>query len=584
MFSFKKQENSVHSWLKHPMQSKSTYILFSSFVLCAIFGHGAAEPSVQCARASRPCRATVRHIEGKGIGYSQGYTSLDLFFSHLYGNSLPFLDLRGHVFDDARFAANAGVGYRHLHGDYIFGGSLSYDYRNTNVFHYNQISAGFEVLGARWDFRINGYLPVGAKQSGWRNNSFYGFSGHYLLIKREEEFSLKGLNAEAGLYSEEKKSLWFYGGIGPYYYGGKGENAYGGRIRLNGNYKSYVSLELSGSYDNVFHDIFQAQLSFSVPFGPRSRAKRGSSPNDCSSWAFLKERIVQPVVKDEIIATNTRRKKFLAIDPSGGAPYYFIFVDNTSSSDGTYESPYPTLDQAIAASSPGNIIYIFPGDGTSTGLTTDSGYQLLDGQQLLGSGYSYTFATAIGPVQVPSLAGGQPHLVALDDADTLIIPGNGNTIVGLQLEADGDDANCIGTDNPITDLTVIDNLLEPLGSNESSTAIYSSSAAGTFLIQGNTVNSEGVGSNNIYIGSSGPLAALVTDNAFNATYTSIQAGNPGDSICLRFQNNSSSAGEDAYFFSSNTDAPFNLEPFTGNTPDSYQSAGTITSVAQDTCN
>ena len=146
--------------------------LLSSLVIYTASAHGET-PSTEndCGYDPKSHRISISHIEGKGIGYKDGYTSLDLFFSDLHNNSLPFLNLRGHIFDDGRLASNVGIGYRQLWRDYVFGGNIYYDYRNTHRLNYNQISAGFEVLGKRWDFRINGYLPVGAKATRrlWKN-------------------------------------------------------------------------------------------------------------------------------------------------------------------------------------------------------------------------------------------------------------------------------------------------------------------------------------------------------------------------------------------------------------------------------
>ena len=67
-------------------------------------------PSQACSRGSKHYRASVRHIEGGGIGYNEGYTTLEGFFApdpeRL--SVMPFIDLRGHVFDNGTMAANAG--------------------------------------------------------------------------------------------------------------------------------------------------------------------------------------------------------------------------------------------------------------------------------------------------------------------------------------------------------------------------------------------------------------------------------------------------------------------------------------------
>jgi hypothetical protein len=557
---------------------KNSYVLFSALVAYAIVGSAAPpQKPTECQQTARPFRISARHIEGGGIGYTQGYTSLDLFFSHLWNQSLPFLDLRGHVFNNGRFAANAGLGYRHLWKQYIFGANAYYDYRNTNRYHYNQVSAGFEVLARRWDLRINGYLPVGPTHTGWYRSDFAGFQGHYLFVRQKQEFSMRGLNAEAGAYSDRFRSFWCYGGIGPYYYEGKGKNAYGGRARFNVNYGPYVTMEVSGSYDNVFHGIVQGQFALNVPFGPRGRRKTESIPD----WCALRERLVQPVQREEIVVVDHRYRKSVAIDPATGLPYYFIFVNNTSSSLGTFESPYPTLDQALAVSNPNDIIYIFTGDGTATGLTTSTGYTLLDNQQLLGSGMNYTFPTTAGDVVVLPLQAGQPALL-LSIGGVLITPGNNATIAGLFLQANGEPAQCILKSGSMTDLKIVGNLIEPIGTN-TSVGVVAGHIQGTFTFENNTFTSTGGGPEALGITEGGgPLFADVIGNIFNNGVVTI-AGGDSSPVCIRYNNNSSDSP--ATFSATGIDCVVNVEPLIGNNPNTYtpSEAGTVNNVPAGTC-
>jgi hypothetical protein len=117
----------------------------------------------ECREGGRPFRVAVRHIEPNGIGYRQGYTTAEGFFP-LYDNWdkwVFFLDARGHVFNNGQPAVNAGLGGRYLTTSRVWGLNAYYDYRKTSRFHYNQVGGGFESLGAVWDFRVNGYAPVG---------------------------------------------------------------------------------------------------------------------------------------------------------------------------------------------------------------------------------------------------------------------------------------------------------------------------------------------------------------------------------------------------------------------------------------
>ena len=155
-----------------------------------------------CQDGKRHYRVSARHIEAGGIGYSQGYTTLEGFFAPDPQQWLlmPFLDLRGHVFNNGKMAANAGLGFRGISGCRTYGLNAYYDYRNTKRLHYNQVGVGLETLGTLWDFRINGYLPVGRKMTSPYNVQFGSFSGHYLLLSQKRQFAMKGADAEIGFH------------------------------------------------------------------------------------------------------------------------------------------------------------------------------------------------------------------------------------------------------------------------------------------------------------------------------------------------------------------------------------------------
>lgn len=440
-----------------------------------------------CRRSPYPMHAGVRHIEGKGIGYEKGYSTLELFFSPDVERfkTLPFLDLRGHVFNDGKFALNAGFGFRYRTSCRTYGANVFYDFRETQHRHYNQIGAGFESLGAVWDFRLNGYLPLGRTDSHWFDTKFDEFKGHYLYLKRKQEFAMRGADAEVGVHFLNNVKRWdLYTAAGPYYFEGKGKNVYGGKLRLGSKWKDFVSLEVSGSYDNVFHGIVQGQIGLYVPFGPRSEIK--SNGCSCRDSRKLMERMVQPVARDEIIVVDKHRKSFVALDPSTGDPYFFWFVNNQSSSAGTFESPFPALRTALNMSKPGDIIYIFPGDGTTTGLNAGgSSFQLLDNQQLLGAGIPQTILTQFGLSTIPSQASGNPNLKA-NNAIAVINLANNNAVSGLSVTST--DEYCIGTHlNVINNATLKNNLLTLHSAGGAFSAISINLFSGSLNVSNNIV-------------------------------------------------------------------------------------------------
>ena len=89
-------------------------------------------------------------------------------------------------------------------------------------------------------------------------------------------------------------------------------------------------------------------------------------------------------------------------------PLRFLFVNNLSGSDGTFEDPFPTLAEAQAQSQSGDFIYVFPGDGTTQGM--NSGFIMQPRQTLAGSGTALPVATSEGMIIVPSLTPTNPTL------------------------------------------------------------------------------------------------------------------------------------------------------------------------------
>ncbi len=388
--------------------------LFLTLSLLSVSSMGLAVPrcclpkrSLDCGEAPPSYRAAARHIEGKGIGYTKGYTTVELFAAPppaLQTRWIPFLDARAHIFDDGRIATNIGVGARYLAPfSYTLGINSYYDYRETAHQKYNQYSLGLEALGRVWDFRVTGYLPLGSKHSLY-NPSFAFFRGHRLYLKVSEEFAMKGLNAEAGIHIKKMQNMSFYGAFGPYYFERQGVNAIGGRARISGTFLDHIKLELSGSYDPVFHGIIQGEASVIIPFGPQKKIK--ADKRKCPPKVFMLERALQAVDRQEIVVVDKQRTHTVAIDPKTHKPWNFVFVNNTSASDGSYESPYHTLFDAQENSAPHDVIYVFIGDGSTRGM--DQGFVMQDEQKLWGSGMSQILPTTLGTIIIPPMTSGSP--------------------------------------------------------------------------------------------------------------------------------------------------------------------------------
>lgn len=386
-------------------------------------------------------RAALRHIEGGGIGYAEGYTTLEAFLApdHTQWKLMPFFDARGHVFNNGKAAANAGIGLRTECEKRVYGINAYYDYRNLGRFHSNQVGVGLETLGEVLDFRINGYLPVGKKISEGYDLRYGGFSGNHLLLSQKFQSALKGFNAECGFHLQEDQCFDLYATAGTYFFTGKvAGSTWGVNASIAGTYNDLLSVEISDSYDHIFGNRLQAQVSIGFSFGPGKA--------ECTTCRMASaDRMLKPVRRQEIIVKDKSRKKTVAIDPTTNQPYFFVFVDNTSHSQGTYENPYHSFAQAQDHSSPNDVIYVFPGDGTTTGM--DSGITLKNQQKLWGSGIAHGIQTTRGVISIPAQTSASPMITNtnIDTEGNAITLAANNAISGFTIASALNDA-IYGTD------------------------------------------------------------------------------------------------------------------------------------------
>jgi hypothetical protein len=381
----------------------------------------------------------LRHREARGVGYRDGYTTLEGFAIYNRTTSfMPFIDLRGHVFNNGKFAGNAGLGGRFFFPsiDHVLGCYLYYDVRQDR--HHltaQQLGPGIELLSKRMEYRLNGYFPVSDRKSDKYDFGFGAFDGNHILLKAKQRQVMTGMDAEIGAHLTQSTKCDLYAGAGPYYFSSSHTSSWGGKARLLGRFKEYVSLEASYSYDRLFKSVVQGSIAISLPFGKKLR-RQG---DNCSSQinlalsraAFSPYRFEIPVIKR--VFRNSR-----AINPATGSPWKVWFVNNTSSSNGTFESPFPTLAQAQNASGPNDMIYVFPGDGTTSGM--NMGITLQNGQTFFGSGIAHSISTTNGRIKIPAFSSNSPLIT--NTGGNVVTLANGNEVSGFNINVTA--ANSIG--------------------------------------------------------------------------------------------------------------------------------------------
>ncbi len=221
----------------------------------------------------------LKHREHKGVGYDQGYSTIDL---HLNITPLLFLNTRGHVFNNGEFALNLGLGGRVSAPSkkWTVGLNGYYDYRDSSVLSPSQLGGGFELFISDYVLRFNGYAPIGT-------------------VKKTE--GSRAAVALANLQGEVEKVLLtgdvyqFSGAIGAYYLTGRAfknrtfGKAWGSEIRLTAQLWKWVELLFETTYDQIFDFTFQGMVALTIPIGSR------------------KEKPSRSVVRREIIALEKKR-------------------------------------------------------------------------------------------------------------------------------------------------------------------------------------------------------------------------------------------------------------------------------------
>ncbi len=464
------------------------FLLLAS-IACAAVLHSEECAEKTCITQVNSNQIWIRRTEPKGIGYREGYTTLQAFVMNdeaVWG-FYPYADVRGHIFNNGRYAINAGAGARYLGQNRIYGANAYYDGRGTKRITFNQLSFGFETIGAFWDFFANGYVVIGRKNSPRYNPAFDHFENHFAYIRSSTDSALSGVDAKARFHFVKEADWDAYLDVGGYYYHGSfGTNLGGGRTAVGAVLYEYFFAEASASYDNVFKWIGQGIFGFRMPVGAKIRAK----VYPCQE-PVLPTRLMQIPDHNEIIPVKKNHRLSEAIDPLTGDPFFFWFVNNRSNSLGTFESPFPFLAQAQNASEPRHIIYVFEGDGTATNMA--EGITLKDYQQLLGSGISHGLNTTLGTITLPQLTPGYPVISNTLAMGSGVVLAANNIVSGMHIDSTqyyGIDG--VGAPNARLENNIITNSNLALGSDRAGINIAGPGMAGTYTISGNLLYETGL--------------------------------------------------------------------------------------------
>ena len=522
----------------------------------------AKEPVIEeeCLANPQSFRLSIKHLEADGIGYNQGYTSVDGFFAFTsIANWHPFFDIRAHFFNDGHPAANVGFGIRYQPNEAqaIIGVNGFFDFRRTGNSTFEQAGVGIEVLGTKWAFRTNGYFPIINKNNLY-DVSFTEFVGHQAIFAVKRELAFKGFDISLGRTLLQKQFYSLAATLGGYmFFADFDKQASGGLFQLKANISRYFSIETQTSYDNLFKGIIQGQVALNIPFGKKIKARKKNL--SCSASQALAERITEEVNRFEIIVTDHYNTETPAINARTKKELYLVFVDNTSSGgNGTAETPYNTLIAAQNNSSIGDMIYVFSGNEYTTG--QDEGITLKTDQWLQGSVKSFPVLTAYGSSLIPAQTSTWPT-IGTTSGDTVTLANN-NIIVGLNIIAKDSGiagsgiTNFTASYNNILGGTVYDFYLEDVSGAISLKNNKAYSDEGLFVRTANDINL--VVRNNVFSNKGNENLTLKfkgsSDSTASIGFNKFQYSKQGSSILT--QNISQlTIGLENNYFTSNKTAP-----------------------------
>ena len=376
--------------------------------------------------------------------------------------------------NDGNLGLGLNLGYRNYDADddLINGGYLGVDSRATDDNTFYQLAAGYEHIRQNWELRLNGYLPLGDLTQSLRtieNNTVQTsstFSQNQLAISAvgeqqqifQEENALGGMDLEVGRQLSEWDDGELMGYVGAYWLAGE-DSSLGAQARLLANIASDVNAGLSYQYDDLFGSSLGVSVSAVIP-GSRSRKQADDTDSaaveqeEVASAAVSEEgvdevasvssedlevleleilrRLGSPIVRRPSVAINVVEEiestfvteADVLFNPQEGSAYRFLHVDladPSTAGEGTYESPFGSVEEAIAliesdfdTYSDGNTIVYVNAEGASN--TTIPGFSIPDSVRVLSQGPVQTIAGMDFP-GFPNIATRVPFSPGLSEED-----------------------------------------------------------------------------------------------------------------------------------------------------------------------
>jgi|GEM_PF-408002 len=357
-------------------------------------------------------QATFEQNIDSGLGFQDSYTRINARIPNWLApnDTVVNIDVSASLSGGGRDLYNYGLSVRHYDEarNRVWGINAFGDFDNTtSLSDYSRFGIGLESLGRYIDFIFNGYIVTG-------EDTF--LSSRTVL----PDLSLRGNNVVRSFRETRENAYSGFdakiGGPLPWV-GRRGINGYVGTYFLASEYGAAEALGVSAEVQVLATESFEVNAYYTNDevFGTNSWVSLAYTIPNTRERQILRPRRVQDRLTDPVRRTNTIHSKTetltateAVINAKTGAPWTIFYVDPnaTTAGAGTVESPYMTLEMALAANSAAvDAIRVIPRlDDTGINLTATGGIDLFPEQALFSSHKDFTlFTDPTGDFVIPAI-------------------------------------------------------------------------------------------------------------------------------------------------------------------------------------
>lgn len=274
---------------------------------------------------------------------------------------------------DGTWFAGAGVGYRHIINDNIYGGYLIVDYnRSPKNNSFWIANPGIEVLGNTWDYGVNAYFPLYNKKQNYRVvkwgedfgiSDYIQYTAHKGYDRYMQQLSFEsagtGVDCKIGRTLPHLNKAKAY--VGGYYFRVPDANPIVGvSAKFTYELSKYTAFEISHSYDN--HQRHRTLLGIKLTLNGYSNSEQktfglASRLLDSIDHAYGATTVPITLSTGQLeLVDSTRRLRYDNLwfiregkDSERNSDRKGLHSDASDSNDGTYEHPFIGFNQDSAS-------------------------------------------------------------------------------------------------------------------------------------------------------------------------------------------------------------------------------------------